>query len=69
MCLHFLLLEVVLLTAGRLYGMYEGIYNGIWFAFSVFAVYILVRVVSYLLDQRTAELLNKKLKERRRGLK
>lgn len=69
MCLHFLLLEVVLLTAGRLYGMYEGICNGIWFAFSVFAVYILVRVVSYLLDQRTAELLNKKLKERRRGLK
>lgn len=67
MWIHIGLLEGVLLTAGKILGLYEGIKEGFWFAVAILGVYILVRSITYLLDQRTAKELNEKLKERRQN--
>lgn len=63
--IHFVLLETVLLTAGRILGMYQGMKQGVWFAITIFAVYVFVVAISYWSEKRTAEALNEKLKERR----
>lgn len=64
--LHFFLLEAVLMTAGRLYEMWIGIFQGICFGGVVLIVYVLVIFVNYQLDHKMAEEMNKKLKERRK---
>lgn len=63
--IHFVLLECVLLTAGKVLGMYRGIKQGFWFAITVLAVYAFVSVFGYWSEKKTAEALNEKLKERR----
>lgn len=64
--IHFVLLECVLLTAGRILGMYKGVKQGFWFAIAVLVVYGFVAFISYWSEKRTAEALNEKLRERRK---
>jgi len=66
MGLHLLLLEAVLLTAGRMYKMWSGIFQGICFGGIVFGVYVLVMFVNYQLDNKVAEQLNERIQERRK---
>lgn len=63
--IHFVLLEGVLLTAGKVLGMYRGVKQGFWFAIAVFVVYVFVCVFGYWSEKKTAEALNEKLRERR----
>ncbi|MBQ6888423.1 MAG: DUF3021 family protein [Lachnospiraceae bacterium] len=67
--IHVVLLEAVLLVAGNILGMYEGLSGGFWFAITVLAVYVFVNFITFWMDQKTAEELNKKLKERRERFK
>ena len=64
--IHFVLLECVLLTAGRILEMYKGVKQGFWFAVTVLVVYGFVSFISYWSEKRTAEALNEKLRERRK---
>lgn len=64
--IHFLLLEVVLMTAAYKMELYDGIYEGIWFVVTIFLVYLLVWRIEYLMDMKTAEKLNRSLLERRK---
>ncbi len=63
--IHTVLIEVVLMTAGYIIGMYKGILGSVAFFFTVLAVDVLVRLFSYLADMTTADTINRKLKERR----
>lgn len=65
--IHLVLLETVLLIAGYVTKMYEGLLEGFCFGIVVFIVYLMVWFFSYLFDKQTANLLNQKIQERRRG--
>lgn len=65
MGLHLLLLEAVLLAAGRMYEMWCGLLQGICFGGIILGVYALVMFVNYQLDNRVAEQLNEKLQGKR----
>lgn len=66
--LHFLLLEVVLLTLGRVGQMYRGIGQAVGFAVTVFCVYAFVMVLEFQSEKKTAVHMNEKLRERRKQL-
>lgn len=61
MILHFVLLEVVLMTFGGIWGLYETFIEGIAFFLIVFLVYIGVRLIVFSDDSRQAEQMNKAL--------
>lgn len=63
--IHTVLLEIILMTAGYVIGMYKGSLGFVAFFFAVLAVDVLVRLFSYLADMTTADTINRKLKERR----
>ena len=65
--IHTALVEIVLLTAGYLLGMYSGILGFILFFFVVLGVDLIVRAVSYLNDKNTADEINAQLQRVRRG--
>ncbi len=65
--IHLTLLETVLLIAGNVMGLYEGLWEGFCFGIIVFVVYLMVWFFSYLFDKQTADCLNQKIQERRRG--
>ncbi len=66
---HTVLLEIVLLTAGRIIGMYQGIAGFLLFAVTILVVDLLVRLFTYLGDRTTAVAINQQLEERRKGQK
>ena len=61
MILHFVLLEVVLMTFGGIWGLYENFIEGIAFFLIVLLVYIGVRLIVFSDDSRQAEQMNKAL--------
>lgn len=61
MILHFVLLEVVLMTFGGIWGLYETFIEGIAFFLIVLLVYIGVRLIVFSDDSRQAEQMNKAL--------
>lgn len=65
--IHTVLLVAVLMTAGRLIHMYEGILGAIFFFITVLVIDCLVRGLTYLSDQKVAEAINAELQEKRKG--
>lgn len=63
--IHTVLVEIVLLTAGYLFGMYRGVPGFVLFFFSILAVDAIVRLVSYQNDKNTADEINARLKQQR----
>lgn len=61
MILHFVLLEVVLMTFGGIWGLYETFIEGIAFFLIVLLVYIGVRLIVFSDDSRQAEQMNQAL--------
>lgn len=64
--LHTLLLEAVLLPAGHILDMYDGVWGGIAFFFVILVVDAFVWFFMFLSDFKSAEAINKKLKLRRK---
>ena len=62
---HTVLLEVVLMTAGYLIHMYEGVLGAVFFFVTVLIIDCLVRGLTYLGDQKVAAAINAELKEKR----
>lgn len=65
--IHTILVETVLLTAGHFLGMYGGVGGFILFFFVILAVDMIIRFVSYLNDMNTADEINARLQQERRG--
>ncbi len=65
--IHTILLVAVLMTAGRLIHMYEGILGAIFFFITVLVIDCLVRGLTYLSDQKVADAINAELQEKRKG--
>ncbi len=63
--LHTLLIEAILMTAGRIIGMYHGTGGAIAFFVTILVVDLLVRLFIFLGDMSTTDAINRKLKERR----
>lgn len=63
--IHTLLLEIVLMTAGYLIGIYKDFLGGIIIMLAILVVDLFVWFVSFLIDARTAEEINVQLKKRR----
>lgn len=65
--LHTVLLELVLLIAGKKMGMYQGLFDGILFAAIIFIVNVFVKIMNYTRDWRVADKINRQLQNCRRG--
>lgn len=65
--IHTILLVAVLMTAGGLIHMYEGILGAIFFFITVLVIDCLVRGLTYLSDQKVADAINAELQEKRKG--
>ncbi|MDF2843516.1 MAG: hypothetical protein K0R00_1942 [Herbinix sp.] len=61
MLLHFILIEVVVLSFGNLMGQVSGIADNLIFALEILGIYILVILVIWLLDRKTANEINQQL--------
>ncbi len=61
MLLHFILIEVVVLSFGNLMGQVSGIADNLIFALEILGIYILVILVTWLLDRKTANEINQQL--------
>ena len=64
--IHFILLEIVLLIAAYTLDMYQTFMQGIAFAFIILGVYLIVRFSVFCSDQKMAESLNEKIRERKK---
>lgn len=64
--IHTVLVELVLLAAGRSFGMYAGAGGFILFSLMILAVDMIVRFISYLNDRNTADEINAHLQQERR---
>ena len=60
--IHFVVLEVVLLTLANVLGLVKGSLNTILFAVQIAVVYGAVRFLSWMDDTKTANGINEKLK-------
>jgi hypothetical protein len=61
--IHFVVLEVVLLTLGNVMDLVKGNLNTILFAVQIAVVYGFVRFLSWMDDRKTANRINEKLRE------
>ncbi len=61
MVIHFVLLEVIILTFGNVLGQVSGLSQNILFAFEILGIYLLVIVITLLIDHKTASDINKQL--------
>lgn len=59
--IHFVVLEVVLLTFGRVIGVVNGAINMIVFAVQIAVIYLLVRFFNLLYDKKEANSINERL--------
>ncbi|MDF2537384.1 MAG: hypothetical protein K0S76_405 [Herbinix sp.] len=60
--LHFFVLELTLIVFGLNSGLLESVDAAVSFAASVFIVYLLTNIISYIIDSKTANDINKGLK-------
>ncbi len=63
--IHFLLLEVVILTFGNIMGQVSGVKQTALFGLEILGIYILVGFFSWLIDRKTANDINQKLENMR----
>lgn len=61
MVIHFVLLEVVILTFGNIMGQVSGITQTTLFGVEVFGIYVLVGLFTWLIDRKTANDINQQL--------
>ncbi len=61
MVLHFILIEVVVLSFGNLMGQVSGVVDNILFAVEILVIYAFVILVTWLLDRKTANDINQQL--------
>lgn len=64
--LHTILLEIVLMAAGYGFGMYRGWLGGVVFFLTILVVNVMVRLITYLDDRGTAQVINNMLQDRRK---
>jgi hypothetical protein len=60
--IHFMVLEVVLLTWANVMGLLRGSLNTISLAVQIAVVYVLIRILSWIDDRKAANRINEKLK-------
>ncbi|ROR29066.1 DUF3021 family protein [Mobilisporobacter senegalensis] len=60
--LHFIVLEMFLITFGHFTGLFDGNNAAFPFAISVFIIYIFVHLIIWIIDSKTANEINKGLK-------
>ncbi len=65
MAVHLILLEVVILTFGNIMGQVSGIKLTALFGLEVFAIYLLVCFITWLMDRKTANDINQQLEDMR----
>ncbi|MCQ4022074.1 MULTISPECIES: DUF3021 family protein [unclassified Ruminococcus] len=63
--IHTVLIEIVLMTMGYFIGMYRGFIGGCVMVAVILLVDVFVRFSSYLIDRKTADEINEKLRHRR----
>lgn len=61
--IHFLLLELVLTVTAYKLEFYQNCFEASAFCFAVLVIYMLVRVVNFFLDKKTAKSINERLRE------
>jgi hypothetical protein len=61
MVIHFVLLEVVIMTFGNIMGQASGITQTIFLGVEVFGIYLLVGLFTWLIDRKTANDINQQL--------
>lgn len=61
MALHFILLEVVILSFGNIMGQVSGLTDNFIFAIEIIGIYALVILVTWLIDRKTANEINQQL--------
>ena len=67
--IHIILLEGIILTLGRYYGLYHTFWQGVFFAFLVLLVYVIVYISVFRFDCKTADRMNQKIRERKQNAK
>ncbi|WP_167956528.1 DUF3021 family protein [Anaerosporobacter faecicola] len=60
--LHFILIEVIVLTFGNVFAICSGWLETIIFGAEIMVIYVLVCVIDWLLDRKTANQINEKLR-------
>jgi sensor c-di-GMP phosphodiesterase-like protein len=63
--IHFLLLEVVIVTLGNILGQVSGIARSAMLALEVLLIYALVILITWLIDRKTAKNINQQLENMR----
>lgn len=63
--LHFLLIEIIVLSFGNILGFVSGITQNIIFGIEIVGIYAIVSWVDWLIDKKTANNINDKLKKMR----
>lgn len=63
--LHFLLIEIIVLSFGNILGFVSGITQNIIFGIEIVGIYAIVSWVDWLIDKKTANSINDKLKKMR----
>jgi len=61
MVIHFVLLEVVILTFGNITGQVSGVEQTALFGLEILVIYLLVGLITWLIDRRTANNINQQL--------
>lgn len=67
--IHFILLEIVILTFGNVTGQVSGVEQTALFGLEILGIYTLVRMVSWLIDRKTAKDINLRIANIRSGKK
>lgn len=67
--IHLMLLEIVLLTAGKRLDMYSGVKEGAVFVITILGIYALISFLMIAQNTKVADQINKKLEERRKEKK
>jgi NADH:ubiquinone oxidoreductase subunit 3 (subunit A) len=61
MVIHFVLLEVVILTFGNITGQVSGVEQTALFGLEILGIYLLVGLINWLIDRKTANNINQQL--------
>jgi len=61
--IHVIILEIVMLYGLSRFGAYESFGEGAALFFLILAVYLVIKLISYMIDVKTADYINERLKE------
>lgn len=60
--IHFILIEAIILSMGNIWGICSGILQNVIFATEIFGIYAIVSLIDWMIDRKTANDINEKLK-------